>query len=111
MAEIHGTGAMLYAKGDDGEWVEIGASPASDFVDSIRDIVIALENVTISLEMMAQFKLDYDKFSRSFQRWLHGWPGHGGAKMRRRKHGGRWAKLDRRQRVPPAWLVRLHHGQ
>ena len=109
---MHGTGtdATLYAKSKGGEWAELGDRLPNNFLESVTDLAVLLEKMTTSLEVAAKFTIDYDKLYRSLACWVRGYPyPHGGVKMRRRKHGGRLAKLDRRQRVPPSWLVRLHH--
>ncbi|MCB0040692.1 MAG: hypothetical protein KDE23_13480 [Caldilinea sp.] len=103
---INGKDAVLEIAGQNGEWHGLGdidySSPLfidlTDMAKAMADMGQALAKVAMQLN-----EIDWDAIRRILNiRWLHA---HGGQKLRRRKHGGRWAKIDRRRRKPPLWLA------
>ena len=100
MSVIAGKDVTLKYAGEDGKW----------------NLVPASYRYEPSPEVVAEFHYDMEMLFDKFIVWVR-WryysaavDGHGGEKLRRRKHGGRWAKTERGRRKPPLWLAQRKAG-
>ncbi len=80
------------------------------WLDDVEDALNMLAREFIpTAEQQRAFKRDMERLWEVYLVWhgLKAAPCHGGQRERRRKHGGRWPKLQRAKRVRPVWL----HGR